>query len=62
MPELMMCPMRSDAKIERHCEPLKCMWARQINIDGGSAYVCSASPDERFRSNRIEYKYTGGSY
>lgn len=56
MPEQMMCPMRSDAKMVRHCEPDKCMWARHMNIDGRSVYVCSASISERFHNNGIEYK------
>lgn len=53
--EQMMCPMRSDATIERRCEPLKCMWARHMNIDGRSVYVCSASISERFHNNGIEF-------
>lgn len=28
MPEQLMCPMRSDAKAARSCEPDKCMWGR----------------------------------
>ena len=52
MPEQMMCPMRSDAKMERHCEPLKCMWARRYEIDGERVYVCSAVSTDKYLEDK----------
>lgn len=54
MPEQMMCPMRSDAKTVRHCEPDKCMWGRYYNYGGKRVWVCSPTADEECGNNEVE--------
>lgn len=46
MPEQMMCPMRSDAKFIRYCEPQKCMWGRYQPLLNSRHWICSAVTHE----------------
>ena len=39
MPEQLMCPMRSDAKTVRHCQPDKCMWGKAYDYEEDGKYV-----------------------
>ena len=54
MPEQMMCPMRSDAKTVRHCEPDKCMWGRYYDRYGNRIWVCSSSADGNYYDNTLK--------
>ena len=54
MPEQLMCPMRSDAKTVRHCEPDKCMWGRYYDHGRTRTWVCSASVASDFYEQVIE--------
>lgn len=58
MPEQMMCPMRSDAKIVRHCEPSKCMWGRYTTSNGNRYWTCSASSTDAV-DNTIRIRIEG---
>lgn len=54
MPEQFICPMRSDAKTVRHCQPDKCMWGRYYDRYGKRMWSCSATADCDFYENVIE--------
>lgn len=59
MPEQMMCPIRSDAKTVRHCQPYRCMWGRYYDYESGTrVWICSATTDDDFFNNEVETKIT----
>lgn len=59
MPEQMMCPMRSDAKTARHCEPDRCMWGQSYDYeDDGRCvrlWMCAVFRDDSgfYRPNGV---------
>ena len=59
MPEQMMCPMRSDSKTARYCEPDRCMWGRYYEMGGKSFWTCSATVDDRYYDNFVKTEIRG---
>lgn len=58
MPEQMMCPIRSDAKTVRHCQPHRCMWGRYYDTSGSRVWTCSATVDDDLYNNEVEMVIT----
>ena len=59
MPKQLMCPMRSDSKTVRHCQPDKCMWGRSRDEfngdDRADLWVCSivATDNYHYQMNAL---------
>lgn len=62
MPEQLMCPMRSDAKTVRHCQPDKCMWGQAYDYEEDGrcvrVWVCAVFNDSSnfYRPNGVFYQ------